>query len=86
MANKSSRSQVVESINFITAEQLPAQFDELSDEDLQYCVGGRALAETTICETTTITVKDGTTTTTTSTTTCTTYSSEGGKINGSVKE
>jgi hypothetical protein len=80
MDKKSFRSQMVESINLITAEQLPAQFDELSDEDLQSCVGGRQLDDITICTTTTTTTSDGTTTTTTSTTTCVTYSDGAGEI------
>ena len=79
MNKKSFRSQMVEPINLITAEQLPAQLDELSDEDLQSCVGGGS--HTTITCTTTIDSKTvGKTTTTTSKTTCVTVSSGAGAI------
>src|SRR4028118_151880 len=75
MNKKSFRSQMVEPINLITAEQLPSQLDELSDEDLQSCVGGGPGKTTTTCTTTTSTTSKGDTTTTTSKTVCVTVSS-----------
>lgn len=56
----------VEPIN-PTTKELSAQFDELSDEDLQDVVGGR-VAALDGCTTTTTTSSDGVTVTTT---TCT---------------
>lgn len=75
MNKKSFRSQIVEPINLITAEQPSAQLDELSDEDLQSCVGGGPGTTKTTCTTTTTTITKGNTTTTTSKTTCVTTSS-----------
>jgi len=55
---------IVKPVNPTTAEELLAPFDELSDEDLQYCFGGRQMA-LDACTTTTTTSPNGTTTTTT---------------------
>jgi len=62
MNKKNLESQMVNSVNPTAAEELSAPFDELSDEDLQYCVGGKIMADA--CTTTT-TTSNGTTTTTT---------------------
>lgn len=66
MNKKKLESQMVNCVNPTVAEELSASLDELSDENLQYIVGGRYALDG--CTTTTTTSSDGVTVTTT---TCT---------------